>query len=211
MPHPDGSDRQRILVACRELLLERGAEGLSVSALMQRAQISRTVFYRRFDDVTDVVGELLREVCAELAARSGAWFWDEAAVGSPDVIVPNVVSSGAVIRPHAALLCAISDAAGANERLRALWWSELIQPRLDATIAAIERDQRAGVVRPDLDAPRAALALTLMGERVALELLGRRGATPEEYARVIGPIWEAILFGVDDQGPSTGRRAGDDS
>lgn len=200
MPPSDRSDRERILDAARAILVERGAVGLSVSAVMERSGISRTVFYRRFDDVADVIGEILRMVRAELADRAGDWFLDPEAVGTRDVIVPNAMRSGAVIRPHAALLCAISDAAGADERLRSLWWSELLQPRLDATVAAIERDQRAGAVRPDLDAHRAALALTLMGERVALELLGRRGESPEEYARVIAPIWEAILFGIDGGG-----------
>jgi AcrR family transcriptional regulator len=191
-----GSDRERILAAGREILIERGAEGLSVSAVMERAQISRTVFYRRFSDVSEVVAELLRDVCGELAVRSGAWFIDPAAVGSRAVVVPNSVAFAAALRPHAALLCAISDAASSDTRLRALWWSELLQPRIEATVAAIRRDQRAGAVRSDLDADATAFALTLMGERVALELLGRRGGTPEEFARMVGPIWEATLFGL---------------
>jgi AcrR family transcriptional regulator len=198
------TDRELILDATRKLLVEKGAGELSVSAVMQRAQISRTVFYRRFDDVTDVVGEILRMVCDEIAIRSGAWFMDPEAVGSREVIVPNAISSGAAIAPHARLLCAISDATGSNERLRSLWWSELLQPRIDATVAAIERDQRAGAVRTSLDARRAAFALTLMGERVALEVLGRRGEAPEEYARFIGPVWESILFGVDETDPASG-------
>jgi AcrR family transcriptional regulator len=191
------SDRERILAAGREILIERGADGLSVSAVMERARISRTVFYRRFPDVSEVVAELLRDVCGELAVRSGDWFVDPAAVGSREVVVPNSIGFATALRPHASLLCAISDAASSDTRLRALWWSELLQPRVDATAAAIKRDQRAGAVRSDLDADATAFALTLMGERVALELIGRRGRTPEEFARMIGPIWEATLFGVD--------------
>jgi hypothetical protein len=72
---------------------------------------------------------------------------------------------------------------------------------VDATAAAIRRDQEAGAVRPELDAEATAFALTLMGERVVLELLGRRGGTPEEFARMIGPIWEATLFGVEESDP----------
>jgi AcrR family transcriptional regulator len=211
MTQSSRSDRERILDASRAILIERGAGGLSVSAVMERAQISRTAFYRRFNDVTDVVGEMLREVCADLATHSGAWYVDADAVGRPEMIIPNATSSGAAIAPHARLLCAISDAAGSDERLRALWWSELLQPRIDATVSAIERDQRVGAVRPDLDAGRAAFALTLMGERVALELLGRRGATAEEYARVIGPIWEALLFDIDQTEPAARRRNGRDA
>lgn len=194
---PARSDRERILAAGRALLIERGAEGLSVSAIMDRAQIPRTVFYRRFPDVGEVVAELLRDVCGVLAVRSGDWFIDPEAVGSRAVIVPNAVRFATALQPHAALLCAISDAASSDPRLRALWWSELLQPRVEATAVAIRRDQRAGAVRSELDADATAFALTLMGERVALELVGRRGGTPEEFARMIGPIWEATLFGVD--------------
>jgi AcrR family transcriptional regulator len=195
------TDREQILRAGREILVERGAGGLSVSAVMERARISRTVFYRRFPDVSEVVAELLRGVCAELAVRSGAWFIDPAAVGSREVVVPNSIEFAAALHPHASLLCAISDAAGSDGHLRALWWSELLQPRVDATAAAIRRDQEAGAVRPELDAEATAFALTLMGERVVLELLGRRGGTPEEFARMIGPIWEATLFGVEESDP----------
>ena len=39
-------------------------------------------------------------------------------------------------------------------------------------------------------------ALTLLGERMAIELLGRRGAEGrKEYAAVIAPIWISVLFG----------------
>jgi len=195
------TDRERILHAGREILVERGAGSLSVSAVMERARISRTVFYRRFPDVSEVVAELLRDVCAELAVRSGEWFIDPAAVGHREVVVPNSIEFAAALHPHASLLCAISDAASSDGRLRALWWSELVKPRVDATTAAIRRDQEAGAVRRELDAEATAFALTLMGERVVLELLGRRGGTPEEFARMIGPIWEATLFGVEKSDP----------
>lgn len=195
-PERAGSDRDRILAAASALLVEHGARGLTVSAVMERAAISRTAFYRRFDGLADVVAELLRRVALDLALGAADWFTDPSAVGSRSVVHANSVRAGTVIQPHAQLLCAISDAAGLDGRLREAWWSELLQPRLEATAAAIERDQAAGAVRPELDAHRAALALTLLGERTALEILGRRRGSPEDFAAVVSPIWEAVLFGV---------------
>jgi hypothetical protein len=51
-----------------------------------------------------------------------------------------------------------------------------------------------------LDPDSTALALTLMGERLALEVLGRRDGSPEEYAAVLAPIWESVLFGRGGEG-----------
>ena len=53
-------------------------------------------------------------------------------------------------------------------------------------------------MRPGLDPDATALALTLMGEQLSLELFGRGDATPEQYAAILAPIWEAVLFGPDD-------------
>jgi hypothetical protein len=39
----------------------------------------------------------------------------------------------------------------------------------------------------------------IMGEQVALEVLGRRDGSPEEYASILAPIWESVLFGHEGQ------------
>ena len=41
-----------------------------------------------------------------------------------------------------------------------------------------------------------ALALTVMEERLSYHLLGRNQGKPEEYARIVVPIWNAVLFGT---------------
>ena len=55
------------------------------------------------------------------------------------------------------------------------------------------RQQEMGLL-PDATA----LALTLMGEQLSLELFGCGDATPEQYAAILAPIWEAVLFGIND-------------
>ena len=162
---------------------------------MRRAGVSRTAFYRQFTDIYDVVGVLLERLVEELAGHAGAWFNDPDAVGSAEVIHENALRSGRALAPRARLLRGIVDATGLDESLRQLWWDRAVQVRIDATVAAIRRDQAAGAIRPDLDAEATALALTVMGEHLALELFGRRGARADEWARIIAPIWEAVLFG----------------
>ena len=80
-----------------------------------------------------------------------------------------------------------------------MWREQLVQPRIDAVAAAIRRDQAAGAIDATVDADATALALTLMSEQLLLEMVCRNGASPEEYAHVAAPIWEAALFGRPTQ------------
>jgi len=163
---------------------------------MRRAGVSRTAFYRQFDSIYDVYAELLRRAGSEMFSEAGRWIGSDDAVGSPEVVYPNLVGYARAFVKQGALLTALHDACGSDPRLRELWRSVLIQPFIDRTATAIARDQAAGVVSPNLDPAATALALTLLGEGASLELLGRRKLGPEAYADVVAPIWVSILFGV---------------
>ena len=190
--------RRQVIEAAAGLLEERGPAGLTVSAIMNRAGISRTAFYRQFDDVYGVVATLLETIAGELAENAGAWFNDQRAVGSRNVIFGNALRSGRAIQARIGLIAAIVDATALDASLRASWWATVLEPRIESAANAIRRDQAAGQVPTRVDADATALALTLMGEQVALEVLGRRGGSPEEYAAILSPIWEAVLFGHAD-------------
>jgi len=187
--------RRRVIEATAGLLEERGPAGLNVSAIMERAGISRTAFYRQFDDVYGAIKTLLDGIAGELAENAGAWFNEENAVGSRDLIYGNALRSGRTIKPRIGLIAAIVDATALDASLRALWRETVLEPRIESAAHAIRRDQVAGQVPVSIDPDATALALTLMGEQVALEVLGRRDGTPEEFATIVSPIWEAVLFG----------------
>jgi hypothetical protein len=76
-----------------------------------------------------------------------------------------------------------------------MWHERFVQPRIDATAAAIRRDQATGAIRATLDPDDTALALQTMGITIALQILGREGGEPERVADIIAPIWQAVLFG----------------
>lgn len=193
---PAEATREQIIEATVALLETNGASALTVSAIMERAAASRTAFYRQFDDVHGVIARLLESIVAELDAQAGDWFTKTDAVGRREVIYENALRDGRAVKQHIKLLSAIFDASRLNESLRALWRRILVQPQIDATSAAIRRDQAAGAIRPSLDPDTTALALTLMGIQLALEVLGRQDGRPEEYAAILTPIWEAVLFGA---------------
>ena len=195
---PAAVTRERIIDAVAEILEHNGAPSLNVSFVMQRAGVSRTAFYVHFSNVHDAVAAVIERIANELDDEAADWFVDPDAVGSRDVVYQNALRAGRSEKPRARLACAIVDATAMNESLRSLWRHGLIQGQIDATAAAIRRDQAAGVVRSNLDPDATALALTLMGEQLSLELFGRGDATPEQYAAILAPIWEAVLFGPDD-------------
>lgn len=192
--------RARIINATAAILEEQGIQGATVSAIMERAGVSRTAFYRLFEEVSGVVAALLDLLVAELFNQAGDWFVDEDAIGRREVIWDNALRDGRAIKPHIRLFSAIADATALDESLRTMWRTSITQSWIDATAAAIRRDQIAGAVRPSLDPDATALALTLMSEQLALEILGRRDGQPDQYAAILTPIWDAVLFGIEDSG-----------
>lgn len=189
--------RARILAATAALIEERGVAGASVTLVMERAGVSRTAFYRHFTDPYEVMGVLLQRIGAEVLGRSGDWLNDPRSVGSPDVVYPNLLSYARAYVPYARLLAAMADAAAVDGRVHALWRDGIVQAYIDTTADAIERDQAAGAIRPDLDAQATAYALSLLGERASYDFLGRqRRGGPEDYARMLSPIWIGTLFGT---------------
>ena len=61
--------RQRIIDATTELVRERSYAELNVGEIMERAGIGRTIFYRHFDDLGDLLMRAGREAIEELLTR----------------------------------------------------------------------------------------------------------------------------------------------
>ena len=202
---PATETRQRAITAARELLEQDGAAALTMTAIAERSGVNRTVLYRHYRGVHDLVAELIRDAADHQAAVAGAWFRDPAAVGRREDVYPNAVTAARAFQSTAKLMCAIVDAAGHDPTLRRLWRERFVQPRIDATVTAIQRDQATGSVRADLDPERTAIALQTMGIELGLQVLGRDDGSPEDQARLVAPIWEAVLFGPPD-GRHPGRR-----
>lgn len=190
-------NRAAILEAAAAVLADQGMPGLNVSTVMRRAGISRTAFYRQFEDVYEVVAAILRIIGGGLLEAAGAWL--RGSIGSPLVIHGNLLSFARAFEPHGPTLESISVAAAFDEDIRSLW-DGLVNGFSEAIEAAIRRDQEAGVIDGLLDAQSAAQALNFMGEQTSIRLMGRRHAgTPEDYAEMLTPIWTRTLFGIQSE------------
>lgn len=190
-----GRGRRAILEATAAILADEGMPGLNVTAVMRRAGISRTAFYRQFDDVYEVVSAILEATGGALLEASGEWF--RGSIGSPEVIHGNLLSFARVFERHGPMLESISVAASFDADIRTLW-DQLVDGFCQATEEAIRRDQEAGAIDTALDAGQAAEALTFMGEQTSIRLMGHRQAgTPDDYADLLTPIWTRTLFGIE--------------
>src|SRR3954447_12192783 len=106
--------RRQILDAAERLLRERPYRELSVEELMSEAGLSRTVFYRHFEDLPRLMLSLLEQVQAELGV---AMKLTVEAPGDWEAFVDTVRGAVEVWDRHGPLMRAIVDAGSYDEEI----------------------------------------------------------------------------------------------
>ena len=183
--------RARIVEAATELVRERSYAELNVGEVMERAGIGRTIFYRHFDDLADLLLSAGREAIEELYAAqvelaSARSVHDEAAIRQA-IEVPV-----GVYQRHGPILRAVAEAADSEELVAP--GQEELRRRFDALVADALRaiSERSGTEFADVD--ETARALNLLNERYLLDAFGREPRVePETAARTLTEIWTATL------------------
>jgi AcrR family transcriptional regulator len=183
--------RQAIMTAAENLLRERPYRELSVDAVMTQTGLSRTAFYRHFDDIPSLVLRLLADVGQELYDVAERWRVRalEDLPGSAHEALTSIVE---FMLAHGRLIRAVADAAAADELLEAGYrrfrdlFSDVIADGLEALAA-----------RQKLDIPdnRAmARALNLMNETFLLDTFGREPlGDPNVALATLETIWLRVL------------------
>ncbi|HEV2814881.1 MAG TPA: TetR/AcrR family transcriptional regulator [Solirubrobacteraceae bacterium] len=176
--------RRRILDAARALLLERSFAELTVGAVMEKAGLARTVFYRHFDDLPEMAPDLLPDSDAPLVERIGSIDDDRALV---DAMIDGQVETYA---RHGRLLRAIVDAAGHDPA---------VAVRLDTALVA-PRDLLARLLaeanHPPADPKELARLLMATHRAYLLDTFGDGRDTPmrRRAAReALSALWERLL------------------
>lgn len=188
--------RREILAAADRLLRERPFRELSVEIVMTETGLTRTAFYRHFDDVTELVLRLLDELGGELypvAERWGARAGSEypaAALDGLHEIVDIFARNGPLIR-------AIAEAAVTDERIERAYRGAL-EGLIALTAATLERLVELGRFEV-LDTRALARALNLMNEAYLLDEFGHGSGDREIALETLTTVWLGAL------GPS-GRR-----
>ena len=191
------STRREILAATERFLRERPYRELSVEAVMEGTGLTRTAFYRHFDDTTDLVLRLFAEIGQELYTVAQRW-GETAGVGFPAPAQEALARIVDFFARHGPLVRAIVDAAATDEQIEVAYRTALDQFAVMATrtLDRLVADGRLEVI----DTRALARALTLMNAAYLLEEFGREPYGDRDVAlatletiwlRVAGPLAES--------------------
>jgi AcrR family transcriptional regulator len=179
--------RRDILAAADRFLRERPYRELSIEVVMEGTGLTRTAFYRHFDDITDLVLRLFAEVGRELVEV--AQKWRETAGMEPPA--PARAALAAIVEffeRHGPLVRAISDAAATDERIEAAYRASI---NAFVQIAGTTLERLAGEGQVNIPNGQAvARALTLMNESYLIDEFGREPyGDPEVALKTLETIW----------------------
>jgi TetR/AcrR family transcriptional regulator, ethionamide resistance regulator len=183
--------RRRIVDAATELVRERSYGELNVGELMERAGFGRTIFYRHFDDLGDLILGASREAIEEL-------YEAQLALGSTradyerDSIREAIALAVAVYSRHGPLLRAITEAAAVDEVVAAR--QAQFRQRFDELVADALRGATRQTGRSFADVIETARALNHLNIGYLLDAFGREPRVSVETAvETLTGIWDALI------------------
>jgi AcrR family transcriptional regulator len=178
--------RQRILAAARSLLQERPFAELSVRAVMAKAGLTRTIFYRYFDDLPALAPVLLPDADDPLVAQVERIESDR-----PEEVVRQMIDGlVATYAEHGPLLRAIDDAARHDHEVAAQLDTALVGPR--RLLARL----LAGGPHPPADPEEFAKLLMATHRAYLLDQFGAGDADARARDRAretLAALWERLL------------------
>ncbi len=181
------STRREILAAADRFLRERPYRELSVDAVMADTGLTRTAFYRHFDDVTDLVLRLFSDVGQELYEIATRWS-SSAGEGYPDPAREGLAAIVDFFVEHGPLVRAIAEASATDEQIEGAY-RRSIDAFVAMTAQALERLVESG--RLDVPNPLAlARAMTLMNEAYLLAEFGHETQGDRDVAlATLETVW----------------------
>jgi TetR/AcrR family transcriptional regulator, ethionamide resistance regulator len=189
--HTREESRRRIIAAATELIRDRSYAELSVGEIMERAGFGRTIFYRHFDDLGDLLMRAGREAMEEL-------FQIELHVGPPregaeaEVVRAAIEPAVAVFYRHGPLLRAMAEAAAGDEQVAA--GHAAFRQRFDDLVVEAVRELPKFASRPADEIAEIARALNLLNTSYLLDAFGRDPRISGEAAvRTLSEIWLAVV------------------
>ena len=199
--HSRKQSRERIVAAAEELVRRTSYGELSVDEVMREAGFGRTIFYRHFDDLADLLMRAGREAIEELYEAHRAI--SEARLGDgPEVVRQAIEPAVAVFERHGPLLRVIAEAAASDEQVAA--GQEAMRERFDELLEATLREMPHVADNPPADLAETARALNLLNTSYLLDAFGREPRVSAETAvQTLTEIWVAVIH----RAPTTQRKA----
>ena len=179
--------RRQILVAADRQLRDRPYRDLSVETVMADTGLTRTAFYRHFDDVPDLVLRLLEDVGRELYEIAQCWL-EGSAEDFPRAAHEGMSGIVAFFQRHGPLVAAVAEGAVSDERIEA-GYASFIETFITLTDRGFDGLVKRGQVDP-FPTHAVSRALNLMNERFLLDQLGREPhGDPAEVLATIETVW----------------------
>src|SRR5947208_4026314 len=183
--------RERIVAAATELVRSTSYGALTVDDVMREAGAGRTIFYRHFDDLADLLMTAGREAFEGLYHAEQA-FRSAHVEGRPDVRAA-IEAAVEVYREHGPLLRAITEAAASGDEQIAAGQQAMLE-RFDGLVEDVLRASPRMAGRSDEDIAETARALNVMNVNYLLDAFGREPRVSAETAvRTLTGIWSALI------------------
>jgi AcrR family transcriptional regulator len=183
--------RARIIEAATELVRERSFAELKVGEVMDRAGLERTIFYRHFENLGDLLLGAGREAIDELYAAQLA-LADARVDHRSDSIRQALEVPVAVYRRHGPLLRAVAEAVAGNQLVAID--QEAIRRRFDELVEVALRRIEAETGQSFDDIGETARALNLLNESYLLDAFGREARVSAETATTtLTEIWTSLI------------------
>ncbi|HEX4219212.1 MAG TPA: TetR/AcrR family transcriptional regulator [Acidimicrobiales bacterium] len=186
------SARLRILDTTKALLADHPWSEVSIQDIMSASGVSRTSFYRHFDDGQHLLLTLLEEVGHRTGAPAEKWL---GATGDPvEALRAAVAELVSVYETHGPILQAIAEAAAQDSEIDAVY-HQVAEGFVQTVAARIVIDVNAGASEVG-DATETARALVWMSERYLAESLGRKPHSDLATVRTtMFEIWTRAVYG----------------
>jgi len=174
--------------AVSRLLGQRRFHELTIDDVMQQAGLSRTVFYRHFASLADVVLKLLDGLLGDVAAET-----EQSDPRDRDVLLRTLALAVGVFRRHGRVLLAFDDAARLDMNI-AILYRGLAERTVEAITELLERGEREGHT-PPLDTGEVARALAAMNGGYLLDLVARNPEFDTETAlETLYTVWSRTTW-----------------
>ena len=184
--------RAEILDAALEFLWSHPFRDMTVNTLMATTSISRSAFYRYFEDVHALMGALLTRLESEILEGASPWL---ARDGDPVALLyESLAAEVRLCYRHGPLIKGVSDAAGADAQLEDKW-NGLLERFDDVVRERIAADQELGLIE-EFDPRTVATGLNRVSASLYIREFGQRPRSqPGPVLDAIARIWISTLYG----------------
>jgi AcrR family transcriptional regulator len=181
------ANRRRIVEAAAELVRDHSFSELTVGVVMERAGLERTIFYRHFDDLFELLRTTGRAAIEELYEAQVALGEARPDYG-PEGVRPAAEQAVQVYARHGPVLRAVAEAAAADRTRREM--QEPLRRRFDELIAGTLRGIETQTGREFADVMETARAMNLLADAYLLDAFGWEPRISAERAtETLSEIW----------------------